>query len=98
MAPSHIKGGHWDYNWPLLFFPFLYDVLQAKKLVELEGIVGTKVKAEEEPEDATIMDSGRDALRPLGMDIISFSNKFSLSFGVFGQQPPWYSFTSGALW
>ena len=60
-----------------------------QKLVELEGIVGTEVKSEKEPEDETIVGSGGEDLRPLGMDIISFSNKFSLFSGVFGQQPPW---------
>ena len=53
-------------------FLFLQDVLQAQKLVELEGIVGAEIKAEEEPRGETIVGPGREALRPPGMNIILF--------------------------
>ena len=67
MAPSHIKGGHWDHNRPILFFSL--GCVKAQTFVELEGIMGIEVKAEEEPEGETIVGSGGEALRPLGMDI-----------------------------
>ena len=63
-------------------------MLQAQKLTELEGIVGAEAKAEEESEGETLVGSGREALRPPGMNIISFPNKFSLFLDVSGQQPP----------
>ena len=61
------------------------------------GIAETEVKAEEEPKGETIVGSGRKALRPPDMNIISFSNKFSLFSGGFGKNP-WYSFILGSLW
>ena len=70
------------------YFPFLKDVLQEQNLFELEGI---KVKAEEEPEEKTIVGSGGEALRPLGMDIVYFLSFFQIKFlylGVVGQLAP----------
>ena len=60
-----------------------------QKFVELEGIVVLDVMAEEEPKGETIVGSGWEDLRPLGRNIISFSNKFSLFLDVFGQQSLW---------
>ena len=62
-----------------------------QKFIELEGIVGAEEKVEEELEGETLMDSDREGLRPQGMNIISFPNKFSL-FGCSGQQPPFVVF------
>ena len=47
-------------------------MLQAQKHVELEGIAGTEMKAEEEPKGETIVGSGWEALIPPGMNIICF--------------------------
>ena len=45
------------------------------------------------------MGSGGEALRPPGMNIISFQNKCSFFLDVFGQWPPLFRlFTLGALW
>ena len=63
-------------------------MLPAQKLIELEGITGVEVKAEEEPKGKTLVSSGRETLEPPGMNIISFPNKFSLLLSVSGQQPP----------
>ena len=66
-------------------------MLQAQKFVDLEGITGAEMKAVEEPEGETIMGSGREALRPPGINIISFSSKFPLFLDVSGQHPPFHS-------
>ena len=49
MAPSHVKGGHWDHNRPLLysFLSFLYKVLQMQKLVKLRGNSGDRGRGRE---------------------------------------------------
>lgn len=44
-----------------------------QKLLKLEGV---EMKAEEEPEEETIVGSSREAMRPLGMDIIFFQISF----------------------
>ena len=80
------------------FLFFFRDVLQVQKLVELEGIMGAKIKAEEESEGETIMGPGGEALRPPGINIIHFSNKSSLFLGGSEQQSPWESFILGGLW
>ena len=59
-----------------------------QKHVELEVIIGIEVKAEDEPEAETIVGSGRVALRPLSMDITSFSSKLSLFFGCILDSSP----------
>ena len=41
--------------------------------MELERIVGAEANAEEDPEGETLVGSGGEALRPPGMNIISFS-------------------------
>ena len=61
-----------------------------QKLVELEGITGTEVKAEEEPKDETIVGSGGEALRPPGINIFMF---FKQIFSLFG-----CIWTAAALW
>ena len=60
-----------------------------QKRVELEKIVGTEVKGEEEPEGETMMGSGGETLRCPGMDVIFFQINCLLFLGVFGQQPLW---------
>ena len=69
-------------------FPFYRMVLQAQKLIALEGIVGAEVKAEEQPKGETIVGSGGEVLRPPGMYIISFLNKFSLFLGCISMAAP----------
>ena len=56
-------------------------------MIELERIRGMEIKAEEEPKGETLVGSGGGALRPPGMNIISFPNKFSLLLDESGQQP-----------
>ena len=52
-----------------------------------------------EPEGETLVGSSGEALRPPGINIISFPDKCSLILDVSGQQSPFYSlFTLGALW
>ena len=72
-------------------------MLQAQKLIELEGTTGTEVEVEEEPEGESIVGSGREAPRPPGMNIVHFFNKLSLFLGRSEQQSPWESFILGAL-
>ena len=62
-------------------------MLQAQKLIELEGIMGAKAEAEEEPEGKTLVGSGREALRPPGRKIISFLIN-CLSFWVYLDSSP----------
>ena len=49
--------------------------------------MGVEIKAEEEPKGETLVGSGREALRPPGMNVIFFPNMFSALLNVSGQQP-----------
>ena len=72
-------------------------MLQAQKLTELEVMKGLDVQVEEEPNGEMLIGSGREALRPLGMNItISF---LSLSWCIWAAAPfVVISFLLGALW
>ena len=64
-------------------------------MIELEGITGVEIKAEEEPKGKTLMGSGGEALRPPGMNIINFPDKLSL-FGCIWTAAPFYSLYIGS--
>ena len=74
-------------------------MLQVQKLVELEEIAGTEVKAGEEPECETIVGSGRSPWDLQVWILCLFQIHFSLFLEVSGQQQPFGSpFILGALW
>ena len=76
-------------------------MLQAQKLIKLEVITGAKAQAQEEPEGEILVGAGGEAVRPPGMNTISFPISFLLCFFFLvylGSSPSHGSlFTFGAL-
>ena len=76
MFLSCVKGKHGP-----LSFSFLWDVLQAQKLIELEEMKGVDVQVEEEPEGEMLVGLVGEALRPPGMNTTASFLSFLMYLG-----------------